>query len=220
MDNLIPTSINGLYDLFLINLEHRTDRRDESLKILSNGVFKVHLFNAISAPIGWHGCAMSHLSLIKYAKEKNLDYIIVAEDDVLFKVDSVTIESVIKTLVKHVDQWEIFNGSPTFWDIRDNMDSLIVSKTFDQDLSEINWGQSAAFMIYNRKCYDKMLQYHIDEDIQIDQYIAKNFKQIVYVPSPFCIQRQSYSDIGKHENDDSYENYFLEQHAILHSKCS
>lgn len=217
-DRISTTSVDGGYELFLINLAHRNDRRKESLTILNNGVFKVNIFNAISAPIGWHGCAMSHLSLIKYAKEKNLDHIIVAEDDLQFKVGSDVIANTIKTLVENVDKWEIFNGSPTFWGIRHDLKLLTVTESFAKDLAVLNWGQSTTFMIYNRSCYEEMLQYKIDDGLQIDQFIAKNFKQIVYTPSPFCIQRQSFSDIGKIQTDSQYENYFIKQHDIIHRR--
>lgn len=218
---ITSTSVAGQFELYLINLNHRTDRKEESFAQLSNGSFSVSIFNAVETPVGWHGCALSHLSLIKYAKDKGLPYIIVAEDDILLKVDSAAVTSTINSLVQNLNEWEIFNGSPTFWDIRDNMSFLTCGRVaFSTDLVEINWGQAATFMIYGHLCYDRMLQFNISDDTQIDQYIARNFKQTAYVPAPFCVQRQSFSDISKILHDHEYENYFLEQHKILRDRCA
>ena len=46
--------------------------------------WKYSRFNAIKHKSGALGCSMSHLALLQQAKEKQLDYIVIVEDDITF----------------------------------------------------------------------------------------------------------------------------------------
>ena len=73
-----------LENVYYINLEERTDRKELVESELNELGWKYERFNAIKNEIGIIGCGMSHLKLIQLAKEKNLDYIVILEDDVQF----------------------------------------------------------------------------------------------------------------------------------------
>ncbi len=73
-----------LDNVFYINLEPRQDRKqliEQELRDLGWGYER---YNAISNPIGIVGCGQSHLDVITKAKERDLDYVVVVEDDALF----------------------------------------------------------------------------------------------------------------------------------------
>ena len=78
------------YDTYVINLNHRVDRWN---KIINNFAKKATCLNpirfeALQGQPGWKYCALSHLALVNMAKENDLPYIIVSEDDTDIVSDS------------------------------------------------------------------------------------------------------------------------------------
>lgn len=73
-----------------INLESRTDRKEESLAEFDKlGITdKVVRFNAIQHEKGFVGCSMSHIEVLKSARDDpSVQTILIFEDDVTFTVD-------------------------------------------------------------------------------------------------------------------------------------
>lgn len=221
LSSSISDSINGItnpFDIYVINLKHRTDRKEEILNDLKDTTtFNIKFFEAIKNEKGWIGCGLSHLSLIKYAQDNNFPYIIVAEDDFLFKINDAKVKEVISLLTSNLNDWEIFNGSPSFWDKRNCISQLNFYNFTNPELKDkflkVDWGQSTSFMIYNRNSYTKILNYKFEQEI--DQYVSKNFFQIVYKPEPFSIQKSSYSDVSNVTQTKDYEKFFIDQHKII-----
>jgi glycosyl transferase family 25 len=76
--------MSNLENVFYINLEHREDRKklvEEELNALG---WKYERFNAIKMKPGSIGCSMSHLKILTMAKERDLDYVVIVEDDIQF----------------------------------------------------------------------------------------------------------------------------------------
>lgn len=73
-----------LKNVYYINLEERTDRKKHIEKQLESLGWCYERFNAIKTKSGRVGCSMSHLKLLTMAKEKNLPYIVIIEDDIHF----------------------------------------------------------------------------------------------------------------------------------------
>jgi hypothetical protein len=73
-----------LENVYYINLESRTDRKDLVEKELKQLGWKYERFNAVRLKDGRAGCSMSHLKILEMAKEKNLEYVVVIEDDIQF----------------------------------------------------------------------------------------------------------------------------------------
>lgn len=72
-------------NIYYINLEHRTDRKEQiEGEFAKLGWTNYQRFNAIKMKNGRVGCSMSHLKLLSMAKEKDLDYIVIIEDDAMF----------------------------------------------------------------------------------------------------------------------------------------
>jgi glycosyl transferase family 25 len=73
-----------LENVYYINLKDYEDRRINTENELKRMKWKYERFEAFKADDGRLGCCISHLKVIEMAKEKNLDYVVVVEDDILF----------------------------------------------------------------------------------------------------------------------------------------
>ncbi len=208
------------YDLYVINLEHRDDRRNQIKEDLKNtNLFNINFFKAVKHNQGWMGCGLSHSYLINYAMENNLPYIIVAEDDFLLKISEEKVKVALDLLTSNLDKWEIFNGSPTFFEKDDAKEKVNFYKT-DSILDELfvkgDWGQSASFMIYNASAYKKLLRFTFSAKNYInDQYNARKFIQIFYKPENFSIQKSSYSNLSNSFRGSNYEQLFINYHKKI-----
>lgn len=74
-----------LENIFYINLEGRKDRKIHVESELNKmGWKKYTRFDAIKAKSGRVGCSLSHLKILQTAKDKNLPYVVILEDDIKF----------------------------------------------------------------------------------------------------------------------------------------
>ena len=73
-----------LENVYYINLEERVDRKVLVETELKKMKWKYERFNAIKHERGILGCCLSHLAVIEMAKEKDLDYVVILEDDIQF----------------------------------------------------------------------------------------------------------------------------------------
>jgi len=77
-------NMKDIKNIFYINLETRPDRKSHFENEMKKLGWSAARFNAIKHKFGALGCSMSHLSLLKYAKQHNLDHILIMEDDISF----------------------------------------------------------------------------------------------------------------------------------------
>jgi len=72
-------------NVYYINLKERTERKYLVERELNDMGWKYQRFDAVKDENhGRVGCTMSHLKLLTMAKEKNLEYIVIVEDDIQF----------------------------------------------------------------------------------------------------------------------------------------
>ena len=69
--------------ILYINLDYRTDRKEEMEKIL-NGL-NYERVSAVKKDDGYIGCSLSHIKWIEIAKSRNYEKVIILEDDFMFK---------------------------------------------------------------------------------------------------------------------------------------
>ena len=157
-------------NVYLINLEKRQDRLEMSSKILSNININFTRFNAISPIISqlennelWYnaykdfcrrdrrrrklkytigalGCKMSHYYILKKAKELNIDYVIILEDDIKLNPNYLknrdVIDKHILELINNKNQWDIIyiGGTPLKYGgnrkLKDKYNELIDKDSF------------------------------------------------------------------------------------------
>ncbi len=92
--------------VFYINLDHRNDRRILIEQELDNMNIIYERYSAclVKYPFGYMGCTISHIGVLKLAKERGYKNIIIFEDDFKFIVDSDTFRQMINDFfVQHSD---------------------------------------------------------------------------------------------------------------------
>tara|TARA_B110001450_G_scaffold248438_1_gene264642 strand:+ start:624 stop:2366 length:1743 start_codon:yes stop_codon:yes gene_type:complete len=194
-----------LKNVYYINLENRIDRKTLLENELNDLGWEYQRFNAIKTKDGRLGCSMSHLKLLKIAKEKNLDYIIVVEDDIQFMRKSWYKERIKNIMDTDFDVFLLAGNliQPIY---KTNYDNIVkVSKCF-----------TTTGYIVKKHYYDKLID-NIDEGIRlllknpggefndnaIDCYWMKlQERDKWYIIMPRTItQRPIYSDIEKRYTD-------------------
>ena len=108
--------INNLSDIqhaFYINLEHRTDRKEQIENELSIMGINAKRFNAVCTTNGAIGCTMSHLKLLEKAILENYSHLLILEDDIQFLEPEIFKTNFNKFLQLHRNNWDviIFSGN-------------------------------------------------------------------------------------------------------------
>lgn len=137
------------YHIFYINLKHREDRKEKILKEIQklnqvkNCSFHTTRINAIKDTEGAIGCGKSHIKALKQAKQENLPYVIIIEDDIDIKEKE--LNTVFK-LLNQVAEWDVFilSGHGGSTKIDDNY-----SKPYDV--------QTTGMYIINKNYYQKLI---------------------------------------------------------------
>ena len=181
-----------MIDIYVINLQHRKDRRDKILELYKNN-FNIIIVEAIKHENGRIGCFMSHQKCIKLAKEKNLKNIIIMEDDCVpfDSIEDFTKRlSNIKCYLDSCNDWSIFLGG-TFGI---NGQNIKGKKNTDCDnLYLTNYGFCTHLMIYESNTYDYFINYS-PEIMPIDRVWHGTYNAIIPVPF-IATQDNSYSDV-------------------------
>lgn len=204
-----------MIDAYVINLEHRIDRKEHMIKEFSNINLNLIFINAVKESPGWVGCLKSHLKIIELAKEKNLDYVLILEDDNII-IDKVNfnkrLETIITYLNNNLDKWQIFNGSPVL-----NKNTILYDKfkINNEVFANIQTCCMANFIIYNKNTFDfllsylKLIKYKLKDTYKIDMILSKKLKTTVIHPI-LCQQlNNSPSDITMNDKTEIDKKYYF-----------
>jgi len=179
-------------EAFYINLDDRTDRTEHMAKELSKYDLQdfIKRYSAVKAEIkNPKNCMIasgtSHRNLIQYAKDKDLDNILIFEDDVFFKPNGIEIvEKALDSLQKF--SWDIFYFSANIFD-----NPL---KQVDENLLYVKGCFCVHAYAVHKQAYDRLLQYNPQTDKPVDAYITLN-KFEKYAAYPISVsQYDSVSD--------------------------
>jgi glycosyl transferase family 25 len=210
-------SINSLADIkniFYINLEHRTDRKEHVEKELLNIGFKeAQRFNAIKMENGAIGCSMSHLRILQDAQKNNLDHILIVEDDITFLDPELFKNQLNKFFETHKNDWDVVllagNNMPPY-------------KIIDDTCIQVSRCQTTTGYIVNGHYIKTLLQnvkigltHLINKPTEhakyaIDKYwfiLQQLYKWYLIVPLT-VVQREDYSDIEKRVTN--FEKHMLD----------
>lgn len=146
-----------MIDIYVINMSSCGDRWKSISKTFLPDCRMVRFLARHGRP-GWKYCALSHLEVVKYAQQKDLPFVIVAEDDNVFVEQSdrsfnSSFKSTIKWLTSNKDKWNIFNGNPA----NCNLNPAQSVNTHGEQMVSYEFGKTTNFMIYNSNAYDKIL---------------------------------------------------------------
>ena len=193
-------------EMYCINLDHRTDRWEHAQKEFEKvGILdRVKRFSARKEDDGRVGIINSNLAIVKMAKSKGLNNVLVFEDDVEFIVDNP--EKYLKKAILQIGNldWALFYlGANTHEKLTKIKPNLILLKN----------AYAVHSMAYNKKIYDKFIQKYEGikeiskhEDI-LDVFLAEQIqsKYICLMVNPMLTtQMNDYSDIEKHLVNQSY----------------
>ena len=201
-----------LENIFYINLEGRVDRKIQIEKELINmGLTGVRFPGVIYEPTqpdqfnnlniyspNLIGCQIAHLELLKMAKDKNFDNIIVFEDDFEFTVDKTSF----------YEQIDKFNNLNINFDVLFLSYNVMESEPFNDLISYGRSVQTASGYIVNSKFYNQLIS-NLEECLNLhietqqswmycnDQYwkSLQKTNQWFYFNKRIGKQRGSYSDI-------------------------
>ncbi len=194
-----------LYCIHLPEQKERIERLEEHLT-KSGITVELNVVEGEKSVIGSVGCALSHQKIIKYAFDRDMEYIIVVEDDIKF----------INNFDKYFNN--ICMDLPSDWDIIVGGVSWVsgVSR-YNHNLVKIGDFSGTHFMIYNNSSYNSILKWKINVNKNIDRYLGDLSKRDllnIYCITPFiATQFNGYSTIRRTFTDDN-ELFFNAQKKI------
>lgn len=186
-------------EIYVINLDHRTDRFEQCQSEFEKLGIKdrVQRFSAIKCDDGRVGVIKSNLAIVKMAKEKKLNNVLVFEDDVKFLYENRPLEILSRAIKQIKIPWQLFYlGANTHSKLTKITPNLIYLKN----------AYAVHSMAYNKTVYDKFINYaekieKINNPNEIlDIWLANEVqaKQVALMVNPILTtQRESYSDIEK-----------------------
>jgi GR25 family glycosyltransferase involved in LPS biosynthesis len=191
----------GVGGAFYINLDHRADRRAEIEGELSKMGIPFERFSAIKWNPGIVGCNYSHLAVIKEARSRGYESVLIFEDDFQFIVDKETFWNTMAAIEK---------------DLSGNFDAVMLgynmqeSRPHSEHLIKVISAQTTSGYILHSRMYDKIIslyEYATPKLIETGEHWNYALDQIWKVLQPnsdwfatknrFGVQRPSFSDIGQ-----------------------
>lgn len=177
-----------------INLEHRTDRRaqiEAELAVFGN---RVERFKAIQKSPGGIGCSMSHLAVLKRAKEQGWKNVLIVEDDFVWTHNEKSIDVFNKLVTQPYDvivfggtYVEYYQQSYKLNTCQTTVGYLVANHYYDTLIANYKEGIEGFIRTMNYPVY------------ALDQYwkrIQPHDNWFVIMPN-ICVQRPGYSDIEK-----------------------
>lgn len=136
--------------IIYINLSKRTDRREEIENELDKFQLDYERFEAIHTPgFGIHGCGLSHLSVLKLAKERNYKNILILEDDFEFLVTKDVFEDNLTAFFEsNID----FNVCMLSYNLQE------YSHIDEGNVNKVLFAQTASGYIVNSNYYNKLIE--------------------------------------------------------------
>lgn len=188
-------------DIYVINLEKRKDRWDKiKSKFKELNLIRVEAIeNNIDGSIG---CFQSHQKCIKIAKDKNLNKILVIEDDCdIMNLNTNEFIYLLKELdifLNNLENWNILYGAGN----KLKYENIINKISFETNLKkkfniyEINFLKTSHFVWYNNTIYDLILNLDANKTNPIDRFWHGKFNSLVIIPF-ITTQIDDFSDIEK-----------------------
>jgi len=136
--------------IIYINLNKRTDRRQEIENELNQYGLPYERFEAISTPdFGIYGCGLSHLKVLEMAKERHYKNILILEDDFEFLVSKDELEENLKKFFESNIEYDVCMLSYNLHEHL-NIENGVVNKAL--------FAQTASGYIVHSNYYNKLIE--------------------------------------------------------------
>lgn len=99
--------MNHIEKVVYINLAKRSDRREHMEQILAEYDIPAERFEAIEHANGLYGCGLSHLAVLKMARDNGWRNVLILEDDIVFNVSSQVFERQIERLFVEGPEFDV-----------------------------------------------------------------------------------------------------------------
>lgn len=193
--------------IIYINLNKRVDRKEDIEKELNDFELDYERFEAIETEgFGPVGCGLSHLNVLKLAKERNYENVLIMEDDFTFLISKEEFEKQLNTFFSLNIPYDVCFLSYNLLEQQDTSFN-VVNKVIE--------AQSASGYIVHHSYYDKLINLYewaiplLEQTkmhwVYASDQIWKQFQQQdnwYYFKTRIGKQKPSYSD-----NTTRFENY-------------
>jgi hypothetical protein len=208
---------------FVINLERRPDRLESLIKEMDYIGWEFEIFKAVDKN-SHVGCSLSHIEIIKLAKEKEYESVLIIEDDCKIMPYA---KSLLEKIEEETNNFEfaIFNLSPTLnrpVRVSDTYPHLIDITNLSEKLDHHRDIFATNMILYHNSIYDDVLKLEEPSLLNyyaIDDYIFKNIisiKQSYTSILPIAPQTSSWSDVS----GGMYNNFHTQTYNWnLYSPC-
>lgn len=186
----------------VINLPQRTDRYKEFVEEVKWIGLLPMVMDGVPHLKPEQGIGQAHTNCIRYAKDNQLPFVIIMEDDVVFQGKQKTYPYFLEAMENSPDDWDVLLGGVY------NRGSIT---PYNQWWDKLTTFCGLHFYIVNAKAYDKMLTWNGVE--HFDRWIAKNGFNCYVTNKYIAHQKDGYSDNSK--NHTKYNDEHLETHRLL-----
>lgn len=153
---------------------------------------KEHKERIKKVTLGQRSCLFSHLKIIQYAKDNNLDNVLIFEDDAVFNMEIDVKDVLFKTLEElKKNKWDMFY-----------LGCIPLSELSHQGEFLRKMGHFSTTTAYavNKSCYEILLDFPFKHEMNIDVHFSKLSGMMgkinVYTPKfPLVYQTEDFSDI-------------------------
>jgi len=193
--------------ILIINLAERTDRWAHIQQEFNSWDTPVHRIDACKHTNGRIGCNQSHKKAVQYAKDHDLPWVLILEDDCKLEKDALQrFKALLPTLWAQRSKWDIFLGCVTYLH-KFKGDNYLVQKK--PPLFRVR-GYTAHFTLIHKDTYNKIIDINVPHIINVTY--ANEFRLWVTYPH-LAVQLPGYSDLVKEKI--SYTNFFKRSNKIL-----
>lgn len=150
------TNINGInsFDKYMyINLEKREDRKKQitnelsKMKIPENKIIRIDaVYNKYNGHIG---CCSSHIKAINMAKQMNIPYVVIFEDDFVFTESKDEVDKKINHFLQKYPDFNVIQFTTCYKSITDLK---------DKHVKQVESATAPSGYILNKNFYDKLLE--------------------------------------------------------------
>lgn len=164
-----------LISAYIINLQHRSDRRDNISNNLNEFGYELSNFHILEAIqdtyFGGLGCAKSHLFAISHfiANSTN-EYCCILEDDFIFNIDQKKLDDTIFELTSKYE-WDVYLLAGAH---------VVPFNLGDTSLNKVFESQTASGYIFKRHYAHKLLATFMYSITGMEKYRNINPKELIY----------------------------------------
>lgn len=143
--------MNHIDKVVYINLDKREDRRKHIESVLKTHNISAQRFAAIEHPHGLYGCGLSHLSVLKMARDNSWKNVLILEDDILFILPNTDASNVATNIAK------LFESGPEFDVCMLDVNLQKYENTSEDWLLRVRYAHCAGAYIVQSHYYQKLI---------------------------------------------------------------